>query len=113
MKDTSITVYNEEKLYEEKLLPLITEIKKICVLSKIPCFTCVATANSSKGTTYKYDGVLTGTLNVNLSDDRFAKHLCVANGFDVHAPGSEAGELSDFLEQVPQPEATLVEEPTK
>lgn len=95
--------YDYKKIYNDEILPHILQIKKICALNKFPCFTCVAVSNSEKGTEYKYDGVLTGYLKMNLKDDHFTKHLCVANGFNVKAPGStdDFEDVEKFLNENP------------
>ena len=91
--------FDKKKIYNQEIAPLIAEIKKICALNKIPCFTCVAVSNKEDKTEYAYDGVLTGFLNMELSDDRFSKHLCVANGFDVKPIGAVAdfSQITDFM----------------
>ena len=93
--------YNQKALFENEIMSLVQEIKKKCVLNKIPCFVCAAVANNAKKTEYIYDGVLTGTLGINLTDDKFSKHLCVANGFEIKAPGvaDTFSDVSDFVSQ--------------
>jgi len=95
--------YNQEKLYEKEIQPLVDEIKKICAEHRLPFFTCVAVSNTAKKTTYKYDGLLTGYLDIALTDDKFSKHLCVANGFDVKPVGvsSDFSDVTDFISELP------------
>lgn len=93
--------FDQKKLYETEILPHITAIKKICVVNHIPCFTCVAVANTKKDTTYKYDGVLTGCLDLQLTNDTFSRHLCVANGFEIKNPNKDNNfqAVEDFLSE--------------
>ena len=95
--------FNYEKLHKSEIQPLINEIKKICAKNKVPFFACVAVSNSEKGTEYEYDGVLPGFLNLKLGDDQFAKHLCVANGFEVRPAGivNDFSDVSDFIANIP------------
>ncbi len=76
-KDVNYTEYNKEKLYEQKVLPLIEEIKKICVVENLPIFFSCAVKNEDKKTTYKQEGILTGSTGVELYQDRFTKFLLV------------------------------------
>ena len=107
------SIYDQKKLYEEEIMPHVSAIKKICALNQIPCFTCVAVANNLKETTYKYDGVLTGYLGLILTDDHFSRHLCVANGFEVKAPGvtDDFKNVDDFLNENPVEYSTVTEIP--
>ena len=101
--DTNNNIFNHEKLYNTEIEPLINEIRKICAEHKVPCFVCVAVSNNAKKTTYKYDGILPGFLELELNDDQFAKHLCVANGFDVKPIGvsNDFSDVADFIAEIP------------
>ena len=111
--EKTTSFYDQKKLYEEELMPHISAIKKICALNQIPCFTCVAIANNAKETTYKYDGVLTGYLGLTLTDDHFHRHLCVANGFEVKAPGvtDDFKTVEEFLNENPLEDSSITEIP--
>lgn len=112
-RNTATTNYNSEKLYTDEIKPLLNQIKKICVTNNLPFISCVATANNDTKTTYRYDGVLTGTLGVTLSDNKFAKHLCIANGFDVKAPGTidDFSDVAQFVADNPASDAGITEIP--
>lgn len=83
-----LTVYDARKLYTEQIRPHIVEIKKICKLNKVPFVCTCATANDEKGTTYENDGVLTGSNNINLKEDRFIRYLLVIRGAELAPIGS-------------------------
>lgn len=95
-----LTVYDKTDIYEKEIVPKLTEIKRICELNDIPFFSCVAAKNDENGTIYKYEGILTGSKQINLHDDHFEKHLCVANGFDVKTSSEIDFKDADFLEYI-------------
>nr|WP_297765702.1 hypothetical protein [uncultured Butyrivibrio sp.] len=74
---TAYTEYDMTKLYEAKVLPLINEIEKICVMEKLPIFFSCAVKNENGKTEYKQEGILTGSTGVELYQDRFTKFLLV------------------------------------
>lgn len=96
--------FNHSKIYEKELVPLINEMKKICALNKIPFFTCVAVSNTDTKTKFAYDGILPGYLDLELSDNQFAKHLCIANGFDIKPIGAvnDFSDVTDYLANMPE-----------
>ena len=71
------TEYDKTKLYEEKVLPLINEMRKICVLNNLPIFFACATKNKDGKTEYAEEGILTGSAGIELYDDWFEKFLLV------------------------------------
>lgn len=113
MSEKKSTIYNKEEIYKQKIVPLIDQMKKIAALNDLPFFVCVASANTDKHTTYRYDGVLTGYLGFNLADDQFKKHLCVANGFDVKSLNASVDfdKVTDFLAENPNNDSTVEEIP--
>ena len=56
---------------------------------------------------------MTGYLDLNLTDDKFAKHLCVANGFEVKPVGAANNfeDVTDFLAENPLPTCEDISEP--
>lgn len=113
MPNKKPTIYNKEEIYKKEIVPLISQIKKISALNDLPFMICVATTNDEKHTTYRYDGVLTGYLGYNLTDDQFHKHLCVANGFDVKAPNAsmDFDKVTDFLAETKNNDSPIEEIP--
>ena len=79
----SYTIYDHEELYNTNILPLILKIKEICRLNKIPFYCSCAVKNKDDVTEYKHDGVMTGSAEVNLFDDRFENILMVLNGAKI------------------------------
>lgn len=70
-----LTIYNKKHVYEKEIAPYINEIKKICRLNKIPGIFTFAVANNHKSTEYITDGCPTGSMGLELADDRFEHYL--------------------------------------
>lgn len=85
LKKTKYDEYDETKFYDEVIQPKIAEIKMLCEMKNLTFFTCFAVKNTDEKTSYKYDGLLTGSHDIRLKNDLIKKHLCVANGFKVMA----------------------------
>lgn len=73
-------IFDKEKLYEDELEPLVKSMRAICARERIPFVISTAVKNSESETVYRNDGVLTGSLRMNLFDDHFEKFLLVLNG---------------------------------
>lgn len=78
------------------------EIQIKCEKAGISFFAGFAIANSEKGTKYYYDGILTGSEEITLADDRIERHICVANGFEVRPKNvvldiSEDEEIQSYI----------------
>lgn len=82
--DNNITEFDYQSLYTSKIEPLLAEMKIICKLNKIPFFFAIATKNINGKTTYKNDGVLTGSNEIGLYDDMFERFLMVMHGANVN-----------------------------
>lgn len=95
-KKDEITVFDKEKLYEEKIAPLVNDIKLICNLENIPFFTTFCIKNNNKGTNYITEGILTGSREIKLKDDRIIKHTLIQNGFDAIQPRTSNDDFFDF-----------------
>ncbi len=96
--NTNYTEYDKKAEFEEKIVPLIAEMKKICKLSKIPFFVSVAYANKGGKTDYYTDGVMPGSNYVRLYDDQFRKHLLVLQGATVSIQKDESESIADYIE---------------
>ncbi len=86
------TDFNNKAVYEEQIAPLVQQLKNVCIHNNIPFFIGVPVKNNEKETKYAYDGLMPNMFNVVLKDDRIAKHLLVANGFDVRTGRQDAFE---------------------
>lgn len=75
-----ITEYNREKEWKTYCEEHLRKIIQYCSIYQIPCFFTVAVANDENGTTYVNDGVMTGSTNVHLKEDRMKYHMMVASG---------------------------------
>ena len=93
--------YNKKDVYEEQIVPLLSQIKTICNAEKMPMFISVAVVNSEKETVYANDAVLAST-GVRLSDNRIADVLLSLNGLVVDYPEyikTNLRELEEFIER--------------
>lgn len=80
MPEKPLTKYNREKEWEKYCAEPLRQIMQYCSIYQIPCFFTVAVANDENGTKYINDGVMTGSTNVHLTDDRIKHHMMVAGG---------------------------------
>ena len=51
----TISNFNVSEYYEENVLPLVLQIKKLCIKENLPMFLCICTKNSAKETSYEYE----------------------------------------------------------
>lgn len=79
--------------YEEKVQPVVEELKKVCSECGMPVFITVCTSNTDSGTVYTSDMISPMMLKMELKDDHFTKHLAVLNGFEVTAAKQDIMEL--------------------
>ncbi len=99
MDNKELTIYDKTQLYEETILPLIKEIKKVCKLNNVPFFITTAVKNTHEKTFYENDGNLTGSNSINLKKDNFKNIIKVIHGVELKPIGSidYDEELSDFV----------------
>lgn len=90
-RETELTEFDFQQIYEEKIKPYMREIKKICKIEGIPFFYAFALKNTDDGdnrkTTYRYEANLTGCNNICLADDKFREFILVINGMKAERPG--------------------------
>ena len=81
------TMFDQRALFDEKLKDHLHEIKKICVIKRIPFYAtfCVAN-NEEEGSVYVSDGYIPTANRITLADDRFVRHVNVDAGFDTVPP---------------------------
>lgn len=77
----SLTVYDKEDVYRNKIEPLVKEIEKLCTVHGIPTFMTFCIKND-KESVYKNAGVVPNSVRTVLADDRISKHLLVCVGFE-------------------------------
>ena len=93
--------YNKKEVYEEKIEPIIRELKNVCNSERMPMFVSVATENSVEGTTYASDVVLAST-GTALTDNRISSILLSLNGFEIDYPDyikKNIREIEEFVER--------------
>ena len=95
--DMQYTEYDKKELFNEKMAPLIAEMKKICKLNKVPFFISVATANKRGETSYYTDGVMPGSNSIKLYDDQYRKYLLVIQGATVSVQKDESESIADYI----------------
>lgn len=99
-KQNQVKNFNKEQVYANEIFPLICEIKSICGLNEIPFFCSCAVANENNKTEYRHDGVLTGSLEVDLYDNRFENLLLVLQGAKLKPLGSISEEDEEFAKYI-------------
>lgn len=93
--------YSKKEVYEEKIEPIIRELKNVCNSERMPMFVSVATENSIEGTTYASDVVLAST-GTALTDNRISSILLSLNGFEIDYPDyikKNIREIEEFVER--------------
>lgn len=85
--EEDINVYDKKKIYDSEIAPLVKQLKEICARECIPFFSTFAIANKPGKTKYKHEGVLTGSLGMELDDDVFERLLLVLCGGKVTPKG--------------------------
>lgn len=94
-------MYNKNEIYEEKIMPLVNELKKACYKEHMPMFVAVAVSDSGKKTNYQNTMVSSIVAGTKLTDDRIAKMVNVVLGYDVVSPSDDI-ELE--FDEMPEPE---------
>ena len=73
-------IYNKQKVYEEKIEPIINQLKLACNMEHLPMFVTVAVENNEKETVYRNDMIYAST-DIRLSDHRIGNLLLLVNYF--------------------------------
>lgn len=89
--------FDKTEVFKEQLSPLINQLIQICNKEHVPIFISVVTKDDSEHTEYANDGVLTGSMGINLHDNIFEKFLGVMHGGKVVFPGGEPDIPEDQL----------------
>lgn len=84
-----IDTFDKTDVYEKTLKPLINEIVNVCSINRIPLFITVAPSNNEKETKYYNDGVLTGSREIHLYDDKIKHHMLISGGCVAVSPAHE------------------------
>lgn len=80
---SNLTIYDKREFYKKKVEPLVNEITKLCVLEGLPIFIAAPVTNTEKETSYVYDGIFTGSMQINLTDDKLEDFIMVTRGAEV------------------------------
>lgn len=93
-----LTPIDKKEYFEEECRELLTNLVKKCYLGGIPCFFTAAVENSENGTEYITDGIMTGSTNIVLLDDKIKHHMMINDGC-VAKPAQEEVlvNMDDFL----------------
>lgn len=83
-----VTEYDKSQIFKEEIKPILLELKKKCRVNNIPFFFSCAAANTDKKTSYTNEGVLTGSLGIDLTDDKFEKFVMVLRGAELQPLGA-------------------------
>ena len=77
------STFDKSKQFEEICRPILTELVQECQLLRIPFFWSACVKNDDESSEYVNDGVMCGSNNIFLTDDRITKHMYVAAGVDI------------------------------
>lgn len=75
--------YNRERYYEEKILPIISELKKACSKENLHMFCAVSTVNNKQGTTYRC-AMIDGLCPIEITKNKIPDLVKVMIDFDPH-----------------------------
>ena len=95
-------IYDKKKVYEEKIEPIIKQLKLTCNIEHLPMFVTVAVANNEKETVYRNDMVYAST-DIRLSDRKIGNLLLLVNDFKTEPPlhlQSCIRDLQDYLDRM-------------
>jgi len=76
--------FNKEKIYEEKVVPILDELKKVCSAERIPMFASFAVKNDPVDTKYKSTAVSTINDEIVLTKDYIREYINIQNGFRTY-----------------------------
>ena len=88
-------IYNKQKVYEEKIEPIINQLKLACNMEHLPMFVTVAVENNEKETVYRNDMIYAST-DIRLSDHRIGNLLLLVNDFQTEPPLH----IQDYLDRM-------------
>ena len=95
-------IYNKQKVYEEKIEPIINQLKLACNMEHLPMFVTVAVENNEKETVYRNDMIYAST-DIRLSDRRIGNLLLLVNDFQKEPPlhiQSCFRDIQDYLDRM-------------
>lgn len=92
MKD--ISRYDKTEEYENEVMELAFQLRKVCNRLKIPMFLSICVKNDNKESVYKNEMVSAVSEGIQLQDDKLVKFVNVLNGFET-VPKSE-DDMYDF-----------------
>lgn len=75
---TSFEISEETK---DKIALMISELKELCIMEKIPMYFSIVEKNNKLGTTYINSCVTPYDVDAVLTDDKISKHILVNNNF--------------------------------
>ena len=101
--DSPITEFDAKQLYDKKIHPLVEEIRKICIVAKVPFFITTVVKSTKNSTEYKNDGILTGSNEIHLADDKFERFLMVCRGAEIKSPIKGILDSMDAMEYIASP----------
>ncbi len=81
--DVPYTDYDKSELYENEIVPKLKELTILCKINRLPFIFSCCPVNKDGESVYKNDGVLTGSSELRLYDDRFVKFLLILRGANV------------------------------
>lgn len=84
---------NKNDVYKSQLADKVSEIRKICIQEKIPCFMSFAVKDDGNKTEYQHEMVSTGLADEPLSQNYIADFVNIING--LYAQNAGQGDNED------------------
>ena len=100
------TMFDKAAIYKKEIMPLLQDAMRKCLVNDIPFFVVCATKQYEKDgevkVVYENEYTLPGSMEYELSDDRFARHICVARGFETVPPGGRKAkeDPAEYIERM-------------
>lgn len=86
MATKTMSTFDKETLYNEKILPLVRELLISCNEARLPVFVSVCVSNDDTSTAYMREAITPQSHNLGLADNRILKYLAIDNGCGVTVP---------------------------
>lgn len=75
--------YDKTDVYNEKIVPLLDQLEKICTKEQIPFFFSAAVANNEETTSYEQRARTAAPMGFGITKDLLVEHVKVCAGFEV------------------------------
>lgn len=84
-----ITKFDKKEYFKRECQPLLNDLVNKCSVHDLPFFFSACVESTENETVYIADGVMTGSKDIVLFDDRIKRHMLVQSGLDVRPKATE------------------------